>query len=138
MATKYVLDSCALLAYIYNEIGDDVVKTIMNQADEGKAILYMNKINLFEAYYDITRAEGLQRAEGFYDMVKKSSINVINCISDAVFREARRIKLKYKMSLADSIALGETFSQNASILTSDHREFDPVEQSETINFTWIR
>jgi len=54
------------------------------------------------------------------------------------YREARRLKIKYKMSVADSIALGEASILGASILTSDHREFDPVEQSETIKFTWIR
>ena len=138
MAVKYVLDSCALLAYVYDEAGSGVVESALNQADENMAVLYMNKLNLFEVYYDILRSEGLQQAEDFYGMVQMSSINVIDGLSDFVFREAGRIKTQYKMSLADSIALGEASVLGATILTSDHHEFDIVEQSEKIKFAWIR
>ena len=71
-------------------------------------------------------------------MVQMSSINVIDGLSDFVFHEAGRIKTLYKMSLADSIALGETSVLGATILTSDHHEFDIVEQNEKIKFAWIR
>jgi len=138
MAVKYVLDSCALLAYVYDEAGSGVVESALNQADENMAVLYMNKLNLFEVYYDILRSEGLQQAEDFYGMVQMSSINVIDGLSDFVFREAGRIKTQYKMSLADSIALGEASVLGATILTSDHHEFDIVEQNEKIKFAWIR
>jgi len=80
----------------------------------------------------------LQQADDFYEMVLKSSIHIIDGISDAVFREARRIKINYRMSFADSIALGETCVREALILTSDHHEFDHIEQKEDIKFTWIR
>jgi len=138
MIAKYVLDSCALLAYVYNEVGSDVVESALEQADEGRTKLYMNKLNLFEVYYDILRSEGFQQAENFYSMVQMSSVNVIDSMSDSVFREAERIKTQYKMSLADSIALGETSVLGATILTSDHHEFDIVEQNEKIKFAWIR
>jgi len=129
---------CITCAYIYDEVGSDVVESALNQADESMTVLYMNKLNLFEVYYDILRSEGLQQAEDFYSMVQISSINVIDGLSDFVFREAGRIKTQYKMSLADSIALGEASVLGATILTSDHHEFDIVEQSEKIKFAWIR
>jgi len=138
MVVKYVLDSCALLAYIYDEAGSDIVESALKQTDENMAVLYMNKLNLFEVYYNILRSEGLQQAEDFYGMVQMSPINVIDGLSDFVFREAGRIKTQYKMSLADSIALGETSVLGATILTSDHHEFDIVEQNEKIKFAWIR
>ena len=84
MVVKYVLDSCALLAYIYDEVGSDVVESALKQADENIAVLYMNKLNLFEVYYDILRSEGLQQAEDFYSMVQMSSINVIDGLCDIV------------------------------------------------------
>jgi len=138
METKYVLDSCALLAYVYKETGADVVKSIFNQADKNDVMLYMNKLNLFESYYDIRRSEGTQQAEDFYSMILMSSIQIIDGISDFVFREAGRIKTSYKISLADSIALGQTSILKASILTSDHHEFDVIEKNEEIKFAWIR
>ena len=138
METKYVLDSCALLAYVYKETGADVVKSIFTQADKNDVMLYMNKLNLFESYYDIRRSEGTQQAEDFYSMMLMSSIQIIDGISDFVFREAGRIKTSYKISLADSIALGQTSILKASILTSDHHEFDVIEKNEEIKFAWIR
>jgi len=93
---------------------------------------------LFEVYYDIMRSKGLEQAEECYEVALKLPINVIDGISDLVFREAGRIKTNYKMSIADSIALGEASILDAAILTSDHREFDIVERKEKIKFMWIR
>ena len=138
MADKYVLDACALLAFFYREDGFGIVKSVLEQADAGDVEIYINKFNLYEVYYDIIRSKGLQQAEDCYAIVLKLPIKIIDGISDPVFREAGRIKTKYKMSIADSIALGETSVLGASILTSDHHEFDPVEQNEGIKFVWIR
>ena len=71
-------------------------------------------------------------------MAQRLPITIINGISDNVFHEAGRIKTQYRMSLADSIALGETSMMGASILTTDHHEFDIVEKNENIKFTWLR
>jgi len=138
MPTKYVLDACALFAFIYKETGFDAVRSILKQAADGDADVFMNKLNLFEVFYGIRRAEGLQTAEGVYSTIMKLPIQIINGISDEVFLEASRIKSSYKMSLADSIALGETSMMDASLITADHHEFDVVEQGENIKFTWIR
>jgi len=138
MVNKYILDACALAAFFNDEEGADVVQGILVEADEAKAQIFMNKLNLFEVYYGIRRDDGHQKAEDFYDMAKRLPINVINGISDDVFRAAGRIKSLYKMSLADSIALGEASVMGAPIVTSDHHEFDPLEEKESIIFKWIR
>jgi predicted nucleic acid-binding protein len=78
------------------------------------------------------------QAENVYAAVLRLPITIIDGIKDEVFREAARIKTQYKMSLADSIALGEASIMGASLLTSDHHEFDAVEKSESISFLWIR
>ena len=83
-------------------------------------------------------SKGLQQAESYYSMVKASPIKIIDSLSDSVFRKAGLLKTQYKISLADSIALGETFAIDASLLTSDHHEFDIIEESDNIKFLWIR
>jgi len=138
MGTKYVLDACALFAFIYKETGYDVVTSILKQAESGEAKVFMNKLNLFEVFYGIRRDDGLQAATGVNNIVMKLPIQIINGIANDVFLEASRIKSSYKMSLADSIALGEASVMNASLITSDHHEFDIVEKNENIKFTWIR
>lgn len=138
MQDKYVLDSCALLAFVYRENGSELVKSILEQAEFGSILVYMNKLNLFESYYDIIRSRGLSQSEELYKYVQMSPIKIIDGISDTVFRKAGILKNQYKISLADSIAIGETLVMDASILTSDHHEFDIIEENENIRFSWIR
>ena len=62
MVKKYVLDACAVVALVKDEDGADIVEDILEDVDAGKAEAYMNKLNLFEVFYGIRRAEGLQQA----------------------------------------------------------------------------
>jgi len=135
---KFVLDACALLSFIYNEQGCDIVHNVLEQADAGQVELYMNKLNLLEAFYDIRRSKGIEVAENYYSIVLDSSICLVDGMADDVFREAARLKTEYKISLADAVALGQTSALDAIILTSDHHELDVVEQKEAIKFYWIR
>jgi len=138
MSNIFVLDACALLAIINNEQGADRVEAVLREAINGHSEVYMNKINIYEVYYGIYRVEGQAKADAIYDLIQKQPINIIDILGDDVFREAAKLKSKYKMSLADSIALGEAVVRNAKILSSDHHEFDEVERQESINFDWIR
>ena len=52
--------------------------------------------------------------------------------------KAGNLKRRYKMSLADSIGLGETIIYNGTFVTADHHELDIVDKKEDISFTWIR
>ena len=138
MKDSYVLDACALLAMINNEPGADKVEAILRKALLGNVEVYMSKINVYEVYYGIYRANGQEMAEEVYSLIKKQPINIIDSFSDDVFMEAARLKVRYKMSLADSIALGESIVRKAELLSSDHHEFDVVEKEEGIKFYWIR
>ena len=133
---KCVLDACALIAFTYKEEGADIVKALLINAEKGDVEVYMNKVNLFEVYYNARRSEGLEKADAFYTMIQKMPIMVINGISDEVLYEAGRIKSTYKVSLADSIALGEASVLQASIYTSDHHEFDTIESNESIKWVY--
>ncbi|HCS73759.1 MAG TPA: VapC toxin family PIN domain ribonuclease, partial [Clostridiales bacterium] len=108
MSNSYVLDACALLALINNEEGADSVEAILREALDGKVEVYMNKINVYEIYYGIYRVEGKDKADETYQLIQRQPINIIDTFEDDVFKEAAKLKSKYKMSLADSIALGET------------------------------
>ncbi len=73
-----------------------------------------------------------------YNRMLKQPIDIVETLNDDVFKEAGRLKAKYKVSLADSIVLGEAIVRNAVVLTCDHHEFDIIEQQEHIQFDWIR
>ena len=138
MNNIYVLDACAVLALLKGEEGATIVEDIIVQAKSKICNVYMSKYNLLEIYYGFYRSDGEIIAEQRMQMIKNSPISTIDYLSDEVFKEAGRLKAKYKISLADSVALAETKVKNAQIITSDHHEFDIIEKSEDIQFCWIR
>jgi predicted nucleic acid-binding protein len=70
--------------------------------------------------------------------IKSIPIEINSEISDNLLKEAGRFKITYKISLADSIVLAEAKMNSASIITADHHEFNIIEESENMDFFWIR
>ena len=136
--SRYVLDACALLAMLRNEAGADKISEIINAANNGEATIEMNKVNLLEVYYDLYRSIGKDIAEKILAEIKKRPITIISDFTDELFGEAGRLKASYKISLADSFALAQAIVSSGELLTSDHHEFEMVEQQEKIKFGWIR
>jgi len=95
----------------------------------------INKINLLEVYYDTYRNYGKDKAEYMLDSIRKSPVEIISEISDEVFTEAGRIKATYRVSLADTIALAEALLSGDTLLTSDHHEFEAIEEIENVNIS---
>jgi predicted nucleic acid-binding protein len=98
----YLLDACALLAYIKKEPeGGFAVKELLNRANAGEIVMYMSIINLAEVYYGLIRDEGAEIAGEIMKDVEDLPIHVIETVTRAVYREAARFKAAYSMSLAD-------------------------------------
>jgi predicted nucleic acid-binding protein len=134
----YIMDACALIAFLSDEKGADVVNKVLLETFEGKAAVYMNSFNLLEVYYDIYRKMGKKKAEEELSMIEKLPISIRSGLSGNTFLEAGRMKASYRISIADSVALAETSISGGELLTADHHEFDAVEQKEKIKFCWIR
>jgi predicted nucleic acid-binding protein len=116
---NYVLDACAIMAFIHDEPGADSFENILNMANTNEANVFIHKINLLEVYYDVLRYKGKQ-------------------IADELFFEAGRLKSNYKISLADSLAVACASVYYAELVTADHHELDVIESKENIKFFWIR
>ena len=138
MSVSYVMDACALVAFLQGEMGAEAVTGLLRDAEANRIPIYMNRINLLEVYYDKYRVDGKQKADAQLNMIHKLPLTIVREISDAVFFEAGRLKASRRISLADSIALAEAFVRNAVLVTADHHEFDVIEQSGEIKFHWIR
>ena len=136
---SYLLDACALLAFINKETGWTVVDGLLKQAAAGDAVLFMNAINFYEAYYKKLQQEGQQVADAIRDTAADLAISVLDVFPAAgVMEESARLKASYRISLADSIAVGTASVLGFTLVTADHHELDRVEQNETISFHWIR
>ncbi|MCP4133408.1 MAG: type II toxin-antitoxin system VapC family toxin [bacterium] len=135
---QYVFDACSLVAYFNGETGADKVKDILEKAEKGDCITYMNKLNVYEIYYGFLRDDGSDIAESTLATILAFPINIIDKLDDSVFKEAARLKTKYKMSVADSIALAEAKVRDAQLVTSDHHEFDIIDEAGEVKIYWFR
>jgi len=63
MSKSHVMDACALIAFLRDEPGADIVTNLLRDAEAGQATIYMNSLNLLEVYYDAYRVDGKQKAD---------------------------------------------------------------------------
>jgi predicted nucleic acid-binding protein len=137
MSEIFVLDACALVALLNNENGADIVVDAYKKAENGKARIVMNRINLLEVYYGFYKEKGEQYAKNVLSGVAQSVV-AISEFDKVIFTVAGRLKASYKISLADSIALAQALVMDGELITADHHEFDVIEGKEPIRFHWIR
>jgi predicted nucleic acid-binding protein len=135
----YILDACALIAWLKNEPGADVVDGLLDKAEDGGIDLCMSVVNLVEVYYGFMRASGEARAREIMQTVRETAVEVIDTIDDAVFQEVARLKSTLKdFSLADAFGLATAAAYSGTFVTCDHHELDKVEPQVNIPFCWIR
>jgi predicted nucleic acid-binding protein len=134
---NYVLDACAVIAFLDGEQGDDTVQDLLERAEAKEITVYIHTVNLLEVYYDrLYRTPDL--ADEILDTLYASPIVILDTVSSALIREAGKMKRLYKPSLADSFALAAALLMRAALVTADHHDLDSIESQVSIPFLWIR
>jgi predicted nucleic acid-binding protein len=130
-----VLDACALIAFLNDEPGADIVATLFESASS----VEISVINLLEIAYDAVRRTGdTQAAQDVLDAARQLPLKIHWKITDEVFHQAASLKADHRISLADAIALATAVTLGAPLATSDHHEFDLLEQKAAARIVWIR
>ena len=138
MKNIYILDACAVIAVLAGEKGAENVKKIIQDAIDGKIIVKINQVNLLEIYYHVCKIYNQEEANKVLDKIKEFPIEIISGLNVNVFKEAGRIKAKYKIPLGDSIAVAECINNNGILVTSDHNDFIIFEKEKIIKINWFR
>ena len=123
MVIDSALDACAMLAYLRDEAGADVVEGLL--ADPS-ATCYAHSVNLCEVYYiqlrefgEVTARRGIDAllADG---VVERSDLDREFWVSVGAFKSRGRI------ALPDCFCLTLAGRMSAQVVTADHKEFDPL------------
>lgn len=138
MSLGYVLDACALIAFLNDEEGADRVEEMLEEAVRDFRKVVIHEINLLEIYYGVFRHAGESIADETYARISSLPLQVIRGLRKNVFKEAGRLKATYRISLADSIALAEAKSLQLPLVTCDHHELDILDHNNELTFYWIR
>jgi len=134
----YLLDACALLAFLNDEFGKgyEKVKDLFDRAVTDEITLCMSLVNLIEVYYRTIQLKGLETADAAMDPIKSLPIKFIHDITDEIYLETARFKACYPISLADAFLCGTAKSVAATIVTRDP-EIKLPEKSESLSVLWI-
>jgi predicted nucleic acid-binding protein len=135
---NYILDACALIAFLDGEPGKDVVKNILKATvDNEETVVYMSAVNLIEIYYGYIRELGKVAARKILDRVYTIPIKIIEATPEPVYLEASRLKAAYKISLADAIGLATAINLKGVFVSSDGELKEP-EARENAPILWFR
>jgi len=133
---KFVLDACALIAYFRKEPGGEIIRDILLDKKNSVSI---HALNLCEVYYDFLRESNENTANEIIILVKELGIDIRNDLDEDVWIEAGKIKATIKkISLADCFAITLTNNIKATLLTSDHSEFDRIAHEKLCRIQFIR
>lgn len=64
---RYILDTYAVLCYLRDEDGADLVAALLKAGKEGKILLNMSWINVGEVYYIVQREEGQEKSKAIVE-----------------------------------------------------------------------
>lgn len=119
-----VLDACAMIAYLRDEPGADVVESLLL---DGDSQCLAHSINLCEVYYDFLRATDENVARSAIADLNAAGIVAREDLDMSFWQDAGKYKAEIKkISLADCFAIALANRMNAELVTSDHQEFDPI------------
>jgi len=136
---NYLLDACALIAFLGAEDGAQIVKNLLFQAKRGEITVYIHAANLMEVYYDRIRTVGSDAADDtILDIYDTFPATVVETINTNVVRDAAYFKASGKMSFADAILVATARYIDATIVTCDYAELEPIERMGQASFLWIR
>lgn len=132
---KYVIDACALIAFLQNEKGGDKLRELFKAPEN---IFFMHSVNLTEVYYDAVYVSGKEKAQELFETVGKLPIIILWDLDISFIKLVGKYKTSYKISFADCFVLAFAEKEKATVISTDHHEFDIIESAEELSFYWLR
>lgn len=122
-----VLDASAIIAFLRNEPGADVVDQYLLR-EQGSA--FAHAVNLCEVYYDFWRASDQETAESAITDLFVLGVKERNDMDPVFWRAAGRLKAIYRrLSLADCCALALADRLDAPLISADRHELERLASS---------
>jgi len=134
MTRNYLFDAFPLLCWLQEEPGYEMIDDLLNEAEEGKALISIHIINLGEVYYRICRVAGIKKAEEMLSKIRLLPIRILS-ISDEDVMGAAKIKARYPISYADAFVVAKALQSGATVVTGDP-EYKAV--SKLIKILWMK
>jgi predicted nucleic acid-binding protein len=121
---SFVLDACALVALLRREPGAHQIEALL--ADPA-VFCFVHAINLCELYYNFVRREGRTQAAQAVEILLAAGVHLREDLDVDFWQQVGELKADPgRLSLADCFALALSNRIGATLVTSDHHEFDRI------------
>jgi len=131
------LDAFALLAWLQDEPGADLVEEFLRRANrEADFRCFVSYINLGEVYYRIYRLRGRQKADAFWRDARRALPLSLVEVTPKRILEAARLKALYPIALADAFAVQLAREMQLPLVTGD-REIKALEGEGVVKLIWV-
>jgi predicted nucleic acid-binding protein len=128
-----VLDSYAVLAFLFDEQGAEIVAKLFEEAADDQLGIFLSAVNWAETQYIIERKVGAKKWKEARNSLLSLPIEIVPA-DQSLAELAAEIKATNSMSLADCFAAALARHLKAQLVTGD-KEFKQVEAD--IRIRWI-
>ena len=135
VAATHCLDACAVIAYLRQEPGAEVLKALIERPT---TFLAMHVCHLGEVYDDFFREDGLAAAQTAWTHTLILPLELRREADDAFIQRVGIMKVEERVSFADAFALALAERLSIPLVTTDHHELDAVERKGHVRFLWLR
>ncbi len=133
--TGYVLDTEAIISFLYNEPGHERVGTLLERVAAGDIEGYLAEANASEVYYLVARFEGTADDEPTAASLRTADRDIRTLARNGLtvargdWRLTGEIKADGNISLADAAAVALASAEDATLLVGADDDFEslPVE-----------
>lgn len=131
MSGRYVFDTEAIIAFLYNEPGHEVVANLLDEVFTGDADGFLTETNASEVFYLVARFEGvddvptdasLREADRDIRALERQGLE----LQAADWRTAAEVKADGNISLADAYAVGLANERDATLVAGADDDFDEL------------
>jgi predicted nucleic acid-binding protein len=133
--TTYVIDACALIAYLRKEEGSDKLRVLFKDSNNR---FFIHSVNVGEVYYDSLRISGKEKARELFGDIARLPINIIWTLDIPFIELVGKYKTSFSISYADSFVLALAEREGGTVISTDHHEFDAIEKTRVLAFYWLR
>jgi predicted nucleic acid-binding protein len=121
--TDQVIDASALVAYLWGEPGKEVVAALLSDLSNR---CFVHSINLCEVYYQVLRRSDEAMARKAIVGLRADGVLERSDMDEPFWEKVASLKSRGRISIADCFCLGLAIEIGCQVVTSDHKEFDPL------------
>ncbi len=112
-----------MLAYLHAEQGGSSVLAMLRDPN---SLSYAHAVNILEVYYDILRSASLPAARKALRTLKAEGVIIRRDLAEAFLQDVGALKARGSIALADCFCLALARRLGGEVVTTDHKEMDPL------------